>query len=806
MSDVNTITQGESLNLYALYIGSSATIDNGVGNIATGTTVLVSPTVTTTYTLTVSNGAGHTSTATFTVTVNPGTTTTAAPTTTTVPTSTTTTTVAPSSITYFLSGATSITQGESTYLWASYSGASATVDNGIGAFPNALSVTISPTVTTTYTLTVSNGAGHTSTATLTITVNAPTPSTTVAPSTTTTIPATTTTTVPASTTTTVPATTTTTTLAPQNNVSISSQPVSTSASLGSTHTFSVTASGSGTLSYQWVLDGVYIQGATTSSFVASDAGTYEVIVSSTLNGNRTSVTSNAVQLTINAGTITSHPTDLIVTSGQTKFLNVGFTSIGGMTVSYQWLRDNTEVVGATSQSYAAGTAGTYKVRITTTRNGATKVQYSNTATVSIVDAPAISSFTPSPATIYRGNSTTFTPVFTGGTGVVNPGNIAVTSGQTITVSPTVTTNYVLTVTNAAGGTGSRNTDVTVTTGTVTYSANNSSVSRYTGSTSVTLANGKVLVFGKADYDSAITDIYDPTTNRFTQVGNMNQSRGLVAGVRLQNGKVFVAGGFFHTGLQWSARSTAELFDPVTNTWSYTGTMSTSRRHHFTIKLADGRVMIGGGTSASGSALTSAEIYDPATETFTLTATIPDGRYGASAALLPNGNVIVFGGYGNNTYLKSAMVYDVVSNTWSYVTSQMNDSRSDATVVTMADGRIIIAGGWSGTQGVSSIEIFDPSTNTFQARSGLPGFWHGRERMTGHLLNDGRVAFFGGSDGLGNISNEIVVFDPTTNRMIVEANGMTVYRYNHSSALLNDGRVFIIGGNLSNGVNADIYTP
>ena len=802
MSDVSTITEGESLNLYALYGGAGATIDHGVGAISSGTTVVVSPTATTTYTLTVTNGAGHTSTATFTVTVNSAPSTTAPSTTTTVPT--TTTTVAPSSIAHFISGATSITQGETTYLWASFVGASATVDHGVGSISNATSIDISPSQTTTYTLTVTNGAGHTSTATRTITVNPPTPSTTVPQSTTTTstiAPTTTTTTVPATTT-----TTTTTTLPPSNQVSISTQPSSVSVLLGSSHTFSVTASGSGTLSYQWVLDGVYIQDANTNSFVASEAGTYEVIVSSTLNGNRVSVTSNAVQLTINAGTITSHPTDLIVTSGQTKFLNVGFTSIGGMTASYQWLRDGAEISGATNQSYAVGTAGTYKVRITTARNGASMVQHSNTATVTVVQAATISSFSPSSATIYQGTSTTFTPVFSGGTGVIEPGGISVTSGQTISVSPSATTTYSLTVTNQAGTTTGFTSVVTVTTGTVTHSANNTTVSRRIGSASVTLANGKVVVFGKGDYDSNVTDLYDPVANLFTQVGNMNQSRGYVPGVLLNNGKVFVAGGLWHTGTQWSARATAELFDPVTNTWSYTGTMSTSRRSHFIVKLADGRVLIGGGLSAGSSALTSAEIYDPATETFTLTSTIPDGRYGTVASLLPNGNVIVFGGYGNNTTLKSALIYDVTSNSWSYLSSEMNSARSDAISVTLTDGRILVAGGLIGSTGVSTIEIFDPTTNTFQTAVGLPSFWHGRGGMTAHLLQNGKVAFFGGSDGLGNIANEIVVFDPTTNKFVTEANGMTVDRYNHSSVLLNDGRVFIIGGSNRNSTNADIYSP
>jgi hypothetical protein len=72
-------------------------------------------------------------------------------------------------------------------------------------------------------------------------------------------------------------------------------------------TLTVTASGSGTLSYQWRKGGVAISGATASSYtiagVASgDAGSYDVVVTNA-NG---SITSNAVALNVTT-TTTSAP-------------------------------------------------------------------------------------------------------------------------------------------------------------------------------------------------------------------------------------------------------------------------------------------------------------------------------------------------------------------------------------------------------------------------------------------------------------------------------------------------------------------
>jgi hypothetical protein len=59
-------------------------------------------------------------------------------------------------------------------------------------------------------------------------------------------------------------------------------------------------------------------------------------------------------------------------------------------------------------------------------------------------------------------------------------------------------------------------------------------------------------------------------------------------------------------------ASAELYDPVTGTFSNTGNMATDRRDHTTTLLNDGRVLIAGGIEGfpSGVPLSSAEIYHP----------------------------------------------------------------------------------------------------------------------------------------------------------------------------------------------------
>jgi len=144
-----TITAGQSTTLSWSSTGAtSATIDNGVGAVATSGSRAVSPAQSTTYTLTVT-GAGGAATRAVTVTVNP-----AAPT-----------------ISSFTASPTTITKGQSTTLsWASTGGTSATIDNGVGAVATSGTRTVSPAQTTTYTLVVT-GIGGSTNRNVTVTVS-----------------------------------------------------------------------------------------------------------------------------------------------------------------------------------------------------------------------------------------------------------------------------------------------------------------------------------------------------------------------------------------------------------------------------------------------------------------------------------------------------------------------------------------------------------------------------------------------------------------------------------------------------------
>jgi ZU5 domain len=79
--------------------------------------------------------------------------------------------------------------------------------------------------------------------------------------------------------------------------------------------------------------------------------------------------------------------------------------------------------------------------------------------------PSISSFAATPsAPIPVGGSATLSATFDAGTGVIMPGSLSISSGGSVTVSPSSTTTYTLVVTGGGGKTANATTKVTVNTG------------------------------------------------------------------------------------------------------------------------------------------------------------------------------------------------------------------------------------------------------------------------------------------------------------------------------------------------------
>ncbi|MGC1190409.1 MAG: kelch repeat-containing protein, partial [Candidatus Binatus sp.] len=264
-----------------------------------------------------------------------------------------------------------------------------------------------------------------------------------------------------------------------------------------------------------------------------------------------------------------------------------------------------------------------------------------------------------------------------------------------------------------------------------------------GATATFLANGTVLIAGgngSGGTAQKTVDLYQPIGNTFaTSTPTMIAARTEAAATLLPNGKVLIAGGSF--------LSSTELYNPATNTFAAGPSMSAGRSFPTATLLPNGKVLIAGGsfnTSSSG-ALATADLYDPVANTFTAGPQMNEARFSATATLLPNGKVLISGGtQDGNVGLSSTELYDPVTNTFAASTSTptMNQKRFAATATLLPDGKALIAGGVSFDVGAfSSTELYDPVANTFAATT--PSMNMARYFATETLLPNGEVLIAGG---------------------------------------------------------------
>jgi len=209
---------------------------------------------------------------------------------------------------------------------------------------------------------------------------------------------------------------------------------------------------------------------------------------------------------------------------------------------------------------------------------------------------------------------------------------------------------------------------------------------------------------------------------------------------LQDGRVFIAG-----------YPTAQLYDPITSAFTATGPYAAPAPAilESATLLADGRVLLTGAVNICYQPLcrdpgTSwAELFDPVSGTFSMAGDMKWWNTVYAATLLPSGKVLFAGTDTYNGIPSAAEVFDPADATFTAI-DRPSPSPSYSVATLLADGTVLITGrlltgGFIAIDNVQNIaELYTPASATFFALGNIAA------AGTSTLLPDGSVLIAGGS--------------------------------------------------------------
>ncbi|MBS1152891.1 MAG: Branched-chain amino acid transporter, amino acid-binding protein [Myxococcaceae bacterium] len=318
---------------------------------------------------------------------------------------------------------------------------------------------------------------------------------------------------------------------------------------------------------------------------------------------------------------------------------------------------------------------------------------------------------------------------------------------------------------------------------------------------VVLPDGRVLVVGGHHVDATkrlvdTVEFYDGAADRWTKTAAMLEKREGAGSVQLlADGRLLLPG-------EHNTLTGSELFDVATETWSATGSLNVGRGGHVSELLDDGRVLVAGGInwlSSPPPSFDSAELYDPVSGQWTFTGAMTNKRAGPMEVKLADGRVMVLGGFDDANavrFFRSAEIFNPTSGTWT-LAAEASRALGSAALVRLRDGRVLLAGGVTRSGGMDTshaeAEIYDPATNTWSPTGAMAT---ARSQFPLLLLDDGRVLAVGGVlRPAGKALAEAEIFDPATGTWS-SAGRLAVQRWNHRVLRFGSGALVVGGYNAS----------
>jgi len=276
-----------------------------------------------------------------------------------------------------------------------------------------------------------------------------------------------------------------------------------------------------------------------------------------------------------------------------------------------------------------------------------------------------------------------------------------------------------------------------------------------------VVDGKIYALGgysTSDGYLSSAEMYNPDTDTWTTLASMAATRRSFR-TEVIDGKIYVIGGF---GAGSAFLSSTEGYDPDTDTWTALSSMSTPR-HNFQTEVIEGKIYAIGGLGAGNVCLSSAEVYDPGTDTWTVLSSMSTARHYFRTEVI-DGKIYAIGGRdtssGSGISLSSAEVYDPGTDVWTALPSMLGARWGMGTAV--VDEKIYVMGGYDSINTVSLVEVYDPDSNTWTAATSMPI----AKSWFGTAIAGGKIYVIGGRGDADTNPDSYLssfeVYDPETN--------------------------------------------
>jgi Galactose oxidase-like, Early set domain len=348
-----------------------------------------------------------------------------------------------------------------------------------------------------------------------------------------------------------------------------------------------------------------------------------------------------------------------------------------------------------------------------------------------------------------------------------------------------------------------------------------------------LSNGKVLLIAGSGNDGAQfaagtfrAEVWDPTTGTFTPL-DVPEDMWCGGHVTLRDGRVLIMGGTKSypnpaTGKNFTGLKSSFIFDPDTNQFTKINDVQTGHWYPTLTKLGNGNVWAAGGLNENAEGTVATEIYSSSQNRWLSGGEVHQtwnywGTY-PHMILLQDGRLFYSGAhtFGQNIGTGAALyntATGVIEDVPGLRMPGTRDQAGSAMLPPAQQQRVAIFGGGDTENNAAGIPLTDVIDLTqvsphYHGAQDMPGL--GKGYVNTVILPDRTVLTTGGARH--NRTDEVntsALFNPITESWTSAADNPLARQYHSSAVLLPDGRVVTLGGNPADNtweLRISIYEP